>query len=75
MACLASCAACNRVGSCLRSLVVALLDSFPFCFGCVRRGGCASAMLGFSVAVVAGTLEAVSVCTLGAVWLCCSVAC
>ena len=76
VACRASCAARDRVRGCVR-LLAALLVCISFCLPlcCMPRGGCTSAMLGCSVAVVAGTLKTVSVCTLGAAWLCCSVDC
>ena len=76
VACLASCAACDCVRGRVGSLA-ALLVCISFCLPLFRvpRGGCTYVMLGCSVAVVADTLETVSVCTLGAAWLCCSVGC
>ena len=76
VACCASCAARDRVWGRVRSLATLLVCislRLPLC--CVPHGGCTSAMLGCSMAVVAGTLKTVSVYTLGAAWLCCTVGC
>ena len=76
VACLASCVARDRVRGRVGSLTALLVCiSFRLPLFCVPHGGYTSAMLGCSVAVVAGTLETVSVCTLGAAWLCGSVGC
>ena len=74
VACCSSCTARDCVRGRVR-LLATLLVCISFCLTPCRMtcGGCTSAMLDCSVAVVAGTLKTVSVCTLRAVWLCCTV--